>query len=348
MTNVLLTSVGRRSYLVEYFKQALKGKGKVICANMYADAAAMHAADTAVVVPASHESTYIPTILELCHKHQVKLLCSFHDLDVCVLSQHLDEFCRIGVRAVLPSAYWGRLTLDKYECGRVLGREGFSIPWTATSLSQAIGAIENDELRFPVVVKARMGFGSLGLQRCHSVDELHRAYEIVKQQMTNFEVACRAPVPDDQKVLIQQAVMGKEYCVDIVNDLKGQYICHFVCEVHAMRAGESDRATTVSPTLAGEFPRQLSALTKHPGIWEVDCMEEDGVLQIIDVNPRFAGDYPFHQLAGANIPAALVAWAEGVEPDSSWFSSATGISGYKDLVPTLSRAHVWENPVAEH
>ena len=49
--NILLTSVGRRSYLVHYFQQALEGRGKVISANMYADSPGMCAADESVLVP---------------------------------------------------------------------------------------------------------------------------------------------------------------------------------------------------------------------------------------------------------------------------------------------------------
>jgi carbamoyl-phosphate synthase large subunit len=335
MINVLLTSVGRRSYLVEYFKQAVRGEGKVICANMYADSAGMFVADEAIVVPPSHDAAYIPTILELCREHQIKLITSFHDLDVYILSQHLDELRQVGTIPILPDAKWGRLTLDKYECSHYLQQRGFDIPWTGISLDDAIAAIHAGELCFPVLIKARMGFGSLGLHRCYSLDELRSAYENIQRQIDSSYVNQYAPLPPEQSVLIQQLVDGKEYCVDIVNDLNGQYVSHFVCEIHSMRAGESDRATTVDPAVVGDLPNRLSALTRHLGLWEVDCMDDGGVLRVIDVNPRFAGDYPFNHIAGANIPAALIAWVKGESPEPEWFRSIVGVSGYKDLVPKL-------------
>lgn len=49
--NILLTSAGRRSYLVKYFQEAVKGNGKIHAANSSAASTALEAADQAVVTP---------------------------------------------------------------------------------------------------------------------------------------------------------------------------------------------------------------------------------------------------------------------------------------------------------
>ncbi|QTF91381.1 ATP-grasp domain-containing protein [Halomonas sp. BM-2019] len=336
MSNVLLTSVGRRSYLVDYFRQALKGRGGVICADMRADTPAMYAADLAVVTPASHDPAYLPKILEICRDHRVRLLCSFSDADAYALSRHGAVFRQLGLATTLPDADWGRITLDKYECTRLLARHGIPVPWTGISLDEAIAALRTGQLSFPVVIKARLGFGSLGLNVCHDLEEFKQAHALAAQHLALSANPWYGAPPMGENVLIQQGITGREYCIGIVNDLTGDYAAHLMCEVHAMRAGESDMATTVDPALAGELPRRISALTGHSGIWGVDCMDDDGVLRVIDINPRFTGDYPFNQLAGANVPAALLAWAEGRELDPGWLRADVGIRGYKDLVPTCA------------
>jgi carbamoyl-phosphate synthase large subunit len=329
--NILLTSVGRRSYLVKYFKQALAGRGQVICANMYADTAAMYVADQSVVVPASHDSRYIPKFLELCRDYQIKLVSSFHDLDLYILSQHQDEIRQAGAFPMLPSAEWGRIALDKQECHQYLSQHGFNLPWTTSDLSEALTALAQGWLKFPVIVKARMGFGSLGLQRCHSLEALQAAYALAKEHVCGLHVGDQALLQPDESILIQQSIQGREFRINVINDLSGQYVCHFICEVHAMRAGETDRATTVESSLAGDLPMRLSALTRHPGIWGVDCMDDNGVLRIIDINPRFAGEYPFFHLAGADIPRAIMAWLSGIKPKPSWLKIKTGVHGIKDI-----------------
>jgi len=44
----------------------------------------------------------------------------------------------------------------------------------------------------------------------------------------------------------------------------------------------------------------------------------DGRPYVLEMNPRFGGGYPFSHMAGANLPAALVAWADGGTIDEDW------------------------------
>ena len=55
-TNILLTAVGRRAYLVEYFKEVLKGTGgKVYAANSVRDTTGLMAADAFEIVVVEHD-----------------------------------------------------------------------------------------------------------------------------------------------------------------------------------------------------------------------------------------------------------------------------------------------------
>jgi hypothetical protein len=47
---------------------------------------------------------------------------------------------------------------------------------------------------------------------------------------------------------------------------------------------------------------------------------------VIDMNPRIGGGYPFAHIAGANLPAALIAWASGQPPDPAWFNIEPNIA----------------------
>lgn len=50
---------------------------------------------------------------------------------------------------------------------------------------------------------------------------------------------------------------------------------------------------------------------------------------VLELNPRFGGGYPFSHVAGANIPAAIIAWIEGAEPKSEWFAVRPGVATAK-------------------
>ncbi|MFD2029650.1 hypothetical protein ACFSKM_03615 [Ancylobacter dichloromethanicus] len=59
MTNVLLSCAGRRVYLVDYFRAALAGSGRVIGTDMSLTAPAMAACDVARQVPACAAPDYL-------------------------------------------------------------------------------------------------------------------------------------------------------------------------------------------------------------------------------------------------------------------------------------------------
>lgn len=333
--NVLLTSVGRRSYLVRYFQEALRGRGEVVVTNSVPDAPGMHVADRSLVVPASCEAGYPETVIGICERFGIGLLCSCHDLDTLALAPMRDRLRAIGVRAMLPDADWARVALDKFACGERLRGAGFGVPWASVDLEETRRALATGRVGYPLLIKARYGFGSAGLDVCSDDAELEvmaRRWREGGQAglIARFLGEGAATV---SQVVFQEKAVGPEWCLGLVHDLEGNPAAHFLCEVHSMRAGESDRVSTVQGDLLGDLPERLSALTRHMGIWGVDVLANGGRPLIIDLNPRFTGDYPFQHLAGANVPAALVAWARGEVPDPAWLRPAVGVRGYKDLVP---------------
>lgn len=336
--NVLLTSVGRRSYLVEYFREAMQGSGKIIGANMYAETAGMYAVDIPIVTPPANHPEYVPFLLDVCSRYNVKLLCSLHDLDVFMLSQQRDRFHEAGVFTTLPNPEWGRITLDKWECTQILEAAGIGVPWSTLHMEIALEAVRRGEVTFPLIVKARIGFGSLGLRRCHSEQEVIDAVNSARQEVMHAGANRYITLPDDELVLIQEAIEGREICITVFNDLQGKHLAHFVCEVHAMRAGESDRATSLDRNLFAEFAQNLSQTCSHVANWGFDCLEATSGLKVIDVNPRFTGDYPFHHLAGANLPRALLQLISGQPIDSDNLIHDYGITMFKDISPKV--AHI--------
>lgn len=335
--NILLTSVGRRSYLVNYFREALNGQGKVIGLNMFGDAAGMFSADISIVSPPANSDEYVPFVVDICQKYDIQLLNSLHDLDVFILSQHQQRFAEMEIKHTLPSAEWGRIALDKYACNEMLGSVGLPTPWTSTSLQCVLEAVADGAIFYPLIVKARSGFGSLGLKICHDERELIDAFHSCRLAVLDSGADDFLALPEDALVIVQPVISGREICLGIVNDLEGEYWSHFACEVHAMRAGESDIATSIDRSSFTDFAISFSQLTRHPGIWGIDCLDDNGIFRVIDVNPRFTGDYPFHHLCGANVPAALIKWVNGEQPGSDLFNSVPGLKAYKALDPMLKK-----------
>lgn len=62
----------------------------------------------------------------------------------------------------------------------------------------------------------------------------------------------------------------------------------------------------------------------------MDIIVRADVPHLLDMNPRFGGHYLFAHVAGANLPAALVAWAQGRQPDHDWLRATVGARAFKD------------------
>lgn len=332
--NVLLTSAGRRSYMVQYFREAMDEGAKVVATNTIADAPAMHVADVAIQVPASHEPEYVPMLLDICREHKIKLMLSLHDLDATLLAPHRQRFIDIDVMPVISEPDFVNICFDKFATVDFLRTH--SLPYCPTYLSQddTLAALEAGQLRFPVILKPRMGFGSIGLYITHDQRDVCDCYRLLRKAIVCTPITNSPDFDLDSAIMFQQVVLGAEYGVDVINDLDGNFASVIIEKKLSMRSGETDSAITVDDPVLFGLAQTVSSHSKHLGVLDLDVIIVDRTPYILEMNPRFGGHYPFAHLAGAKIPAAIIAWAQGREPDPSWLKAEVGVKGYKELVPT--------------
>ena len=330
--NILMTSVGRRSYLVKYFKEALGSRGQIIGANSIPDTQGLLEADIQEIVPSCFEPGFLPSILDLCLKHQVKLLFSLHDLETVYLSRHRKEIMSTGAFPVIPDHEFTWTCFDKIATMEFAQRHGLAVPTTYKYLEDARLAVADGALVFPVIVKPRFGFGSIGLEAANSLAELDAAYLLVHAKIMQTPILHSLDFNPAESVLIQQMIIGQEYGVDVINDLDGQFAACLVERKLGMHGGETDAAIIEDRREIVELGEKIAALSHHPGNLDIDVIMKDGVPYLIDMNPRFGGHYPFAHMAGADVPAAIIAWASGKRPNSEWLTAKTGYRAYKDIV----------------
>lgn len=338
--NILLTSAGRRSYLVDYFRAALRGRGKVVCANCFPDSPAMLVADEALVVEQSWRPSYVESILRICEEYDIRAIFSLHDLDTLALAPHLEAFSARGIVAFLPRAEWARISLDKHECGRVLAERGIGTPRTWIRLDDIREDLEEGSVHYPIFVKARMGFGSLGASICREWDELTVVHARATREAEAAGVSMFARCTPGESVVMQEYLSGDEYCLGIINDLSGRLATGGAIKVRTMRAGETDTVEGVDASQFSSLIGRLSSLVGHRGWLGVDVKMQGGKPLVIDVNPRFTGDYPFHHLAGFDVPGAIVAWLNDEDGTPFLKTGDYRFSAFKDLVPRFLRTPV--------
>jgi carbamoyl-phosphate synthase large subunit len=159
---------------------------------------------------------------------------------------------------------------------------------------------------------------SIGSHFADDDEELAFFFRQCRKQIGATFLASSSAADPESAVLIQESIDGDEYGIDIVNDLDGQYACTFVKRKLRMRAGQTDRAVTVDDPRLEAVGALIGRRLGQRGILDCDLFVDREGVCVIDLNPRFGGGYPFSHLAGANVPAALIAWAGGTAVDQKW------------------------------
>ncbi len=309
--NILFTSAGRRNYLINYFKEAQKGNGKVFAADMQITAPALIDADVAMQVPAIYDVDYIDSLKKIVRENNIKAVISLNDLELPILSAHKHEIESLGAKVIVADSSAIDISFDKWETVSFLESIGLKSPKTFITLEAAKKAIENGEISFPLVIKPRWGSASIGIDFPEDMRELELAYELQTIRLKRTILAEASKDDVDRAILIQEKMSGKEYGMDVLNDFDGNYAGSYVREKISMRSGETDKAISVIDERFEKVGRAIGENLKHIGNLDCDVFEHNGELYVLELNPRFGGGYPFSHEAGINTAAIYIEWLKG-------------------------------------
>lgn len=322
-----MTSVGRRNYLVDWFRSAARREsGQVVTADADSAAIAMSAGDASIVLPSFSSDAYIPTLLATCHAQEIDLVVSLNDYEISLISKHaIASLANLGVATTVPPLKTVSITSDKLATASFLSSLGLASPLTdlATEFIKGSGKLKR-LFGSTFVVKHRYGSGSSGVYTVPETLVDHALALSMSSAPADSGVVPDVPNPD--LVVVQEAVFGAEYGLDIVCDLTGTFQAVLARKKLLMRSGETDRAMTVDPAPFENLGRTLTSQLLLVGLTDLDViLQPDGTPVVIDINTRFGGGYPFSHLAGANVPVCYLAWTAGLDVDPGWLTARPGV-----------------------
>lgn len=309
--NILFTCAGRRNYLINYFKEALNGEGKVFAVDAQLTAPAMVDADVAIQVPSIYDKDYIEVLVNIAKTNKIAAIISLNDLELPILSKFRNRFEELGIKVIVSKKEIIDIAFDKWETVKFLKHHNLLTPKTFIDLREAKQAIEAGELEFPLVLKPRWGSASIGIDYPENLRELELSYELQSLRLRK-SILSEASIEDiEHAILIQEKLKGDEYGMDILNDFEGNYAGTFVRKKLAMRGGETDKAVSIINSHFEEIGKLIGGCLKHIGNMDCDVFEDKGKLYVLELNPRFGGGYPFSHKAGMNTAAVYIEWLKG-------------------------------------
>lgn len=323
--NILFTCAGRRNYLINYFKEALNGNGKVFAADMQLTAPALVDADVAIQVPPIYNNKYTSSLLDIIRDNDIDAVISLNDLELPILSKVKREIEALGTKVLIPNEDVIRTCFDKWETVKFLEANGLRSPKTFIDFQQAKAAAENGKVKFPLVVKPRWGSASIGIEFPEDIEELELTYKLQRIRLTRTILAEASKEDIERAILIQEKIQGEEFGIDVLNDLNGNYVGTFVRKKLAMRSGETDKAISVIDKRFEKIGRIIGENLRHVGNLDCDIFEFDDKLYVLELNARFGGGYPFSHEAGMNTAAAYIEWLKGGKDVSKYNNYRAGI-----------------------
>lgn len=321
--NILFTCAGRRTYLLKYFKENMSEGDKIVATDMQLSAPALQAADVKIQVPAVYDPKYVDITLDISKEQKIDALISLNDLELPILAENKSRFEEIGVKVIVSDPAVIDIAFDKYKTAQWVESIGLNAPKTYVRLEDVKNALAVGEIAFPLFMKPRWGSGSIGLESITDMEELETYYQLLMKKIKKTILATASV--GDEYIMIQEKLTGKEFGLDVMNDLTGKNVGVSVKQKLAMRAGETDKAITVDIPEVYEMGRKIGENLKHIGNLDVDVMQRaNGDYCVLELNPRFGGGFPFSYEAGVNLPLAIIKWLKGEEVTSDMLKPEIG------------------------
>ena len=300
---ILFSCAGRRNYLLRYFKEVVGETGTIIAVDSDPTASAFSDADIGLQVPSVNDSEYLSTLENIVSEYHVDMLIPLNDWELFTISSYREQFENLGTRVVVSSPEIVQTFTDKWQTYQFFKKIGLNTPETYLSLKDVEEALNQKKIKFPLVLKPRVGSGSINVMIANGWEELKIVHRLLSSSMKFLN--------KENGILIQEKIVGIEYGMDILNDFEGKYFGSYVRKKIAMRCGETDKAISVIEERFDRLAKDISKATQHIGSIDCDFFVVGDKVSFLEINPRFGGGYPFSHQAGVNIPALYCSWYEG-------------------------------------
>jgi carbamoyl-phosphate synthase large subunit len=285
VTAVLFTCAGQRVDIVTAFGRA---GATTIATDANQLAPALYHADRRAIVPRVDDPSYVDVLRELVALHDVRLIVPLTDLDGALLAR---ADLSPAVALVSPADVIEAVD-DKWLAHELFVERAIPSPetWLPTDLP--------DDVPYPVLVKARRGFGSRHIYRAETEGQL--------EFFLHF-----TPVGS----MVQRVCSGEEFSIDVFSDLDGRCLGAVPRTMIESKGGESIKGKTIRDWDLIDFGRFVAETLGIRGPANIQCFRDGDDKWVTDVNPRFGGAFPLPTAAGSRYPELALALANGERPE---------------------------------
>src|SRR5699024_5297390 len=138
------------------------------------------------------------------------------------------------------------------------------------------------EVFFPLIVKPRNGYASIGIELIDNVEDMEFAYQHAIQEIKGSPLDGDTSRKPQDNIIIQEVIEGDKFSVDMFNDLNGRFLTSFARKQLGMRGGDIDRCITVNIPELTDIAQQLGEGFGHAGYMNTDVYFNGKDYYVID------------------------------------------------------------------
>ena len=281
---------------------------RIVASDSNPISAGFFMSDAHEVLPEIDSKLYVSRLFDIVEKHKIEILMPSSGYDIYQYSENKEKLLKLGAFPVVSDKKTMERCRDKMQTFNYLSKK-FDLPFTTLDYKKTS--------RFPLIAKPRYGKGSKGLVKIDNEKELK--YVQTKK--------------DKDNLIFQEYLPGTEYTIDVLSDLE----CEPIIAVPRIRletkAGISTMGKIVKDENISDTCKSIAKCLKIRGPCCIQMKEsKEGILKIVEVNPRMGGGTFFTTLAGANFPAMILDMVNGKKLKIPKISEITIVRYFEEIV----------------
>ncbi len=279
---------------------------RIVASDTNPISAGFFMSDAYEVLPEIDSKLYTTRLFEIIAKHRIGILMPSSGYDIYRYSENKEKLIKLGALPVVSDKQTMEVCRDKMETFNYLSKK-FDLPFTTIDYKKAG--------KFPLIAKPRYGKGSKGILKIDNEDEINYA---------QFK---------KDNLIFQEYLPGTEYTIDVLSDLEGEPIIAVPRIRLQTRGGISTVGKIVKDENISEKCKSIAKYLKIRGPCCIQMKEsKEGILKIVEVNPRMGGGTIFTTLAGANFPAMILDMVNGKKLKIPKISEITIVRYFEEIV----------------
>jgi carbamoyl-phosphate synthase large subunit len=281
--------------------RSLNSSGKdltLIGTTIYEDSVAQAFCDIFEKAIPTNDEKYMEWLISIIKKHNIDLIIPGIEADMYMWAYNVEMIEKTGVKVLLNNLSLLELCKDKWAFYKELSK--INSPYLIkTSLDNDYSLIV-EKFGLPFILKPKRGFASKGIVKITNEKE----FDLYKDQIG--------------EILMVQEIVGneeEEFTTSAFCDGNGSYYAKMTLKRKLAKEGYTDRAETYELDNIDEVLNHFCDYLKPIGPTNFQFRKHNGVLKLLEINPRISSSTSIRTAFGYNESEMVVNYyLENIEP----------------------------------